>query len=138
MVDKLWVATKAFIVYNGKVLIIRESTKYVDGANPNKYDVVGGRIEPGQRFDDSLRREIREETGLEVSIGRAFHIDEWRPVVRGEQWQIVGTYIECFAETDQVTLSQDHDDFQWIDAAEYKKYVLYDGIEKAFEAYLAK
>src|SRR5258708_5664220 len=69
---KLFVATKAFIVYNGKVLILQESNKYTDGSNEGKFDVVGGRIVPGERFDESLLREIEEETGLEVKIGKPF------------------------------------------------------------------
>ena len=61
---RIWVATKAFLVYEGKVLILQEADKYKDGTNSGKYDVVGGRVEPGQKFDKSLLREIKEETGL--------------------------------------------------------------------------
>ncbi|MBU1037368.1 hypothetical protein KKF32_05110 [Patescibacteria group bacterium] len=46
METKLFVATKAFIVHQGKVLILKESPKYQDGANIGKYDVAGGRIKP--------------------------------------------------------------------------------------------
>jgi len=84
MEPKIFVATKAFIVFNGKVLILRESTKYEDGANAARFDVPGGRLQPGQRFDESLLREIQEETGLAVKIGKPFFVNEWRPVVRGE------------------------------------------------------
>ena len=69
MVDKLFVATKAFIVHNGKILLVRESKKYGDGTQSGNYDVPGGRIKPGERFDESLAREIKEETGLSVRIG---------------------------------------------------------------------
>tara|TARA_Y100000034_G_scaffold132299_1_gene194941 strand:+ start:1240 stop:1539 length:300 start_codon:yes stop_codon:yes gene_type:complete len=97
---KVFTAMKAFIIYDGKVLLLRESTKYKDGANAGKFDVVGGRVEPGQRFDESLLREIKEETGLTVTLGKPFFVNEWRPTVRGEQWQIIGTFFECFADTD--------------------------------------
>src|SRR3989344_8134095 len=115
MIIKLFVATKAFIVNDkGKVLLVRESSKYKDGSNAGKLDIVGGRVEPGQRFDDSLKREVKEETGLEVKIGKPFFVNEWRPVVRGEQWQIVGIFFACTTTTDTVTLSQDHDAYEWI------------------------
>jgi len=135
---KLFVATKAFIVHNGKVLILRESTKYQSGANIGKFDVVGGRVEPGQRFDESLAREIKEETGLNVKIGKPFFVNEWRPVVKGEQWQIVGTFFECVADSDNVKLSNDHDDHKWIDPKEYKNHPLIENLQPAFEAYLKK
>jgi 8-oxo-dGTP diphosphatase len=133
---KIFAATKAFIVHDGKVLLLRESGKYVDGSNVGKYDVVGGRVEPGQRFDESLLREIKEETGLSVRVGRPFFVNEWRPVVRGEQWQIIGTFFECFADSDQVTLSTDHDEYAWIDPKDFKNFNIIENLTLAFESYL--
>ena len=133
---KMFVATKAFIVHQGKVLVVRESSKYEDGANSGKYDVVGGRVEPGQRFDESLLREIEEETGLKIKIGRPFFVNEWRPQVRGEQWQIIGTFFECQADSDEVVLSNDHDHFKWIDPKEYQEHNLIENLHGVFEAYL--
>ncbi len=136
MVNQIFVATKAFIIYRGKVLILRESSKYEDGSNVLKFDVPGGRLQPGQRFDKSLLREIKEETGLNVKMGRPFFVNEWRPVVRDEQWQIVGTFFICEANSDDVSLSQDHDMYEWINPEDHSKYNLIDNLHPAFEAYL--
>ena len=138
MVDKLFVATKAFIICDGKVLLLKESSKYEDGVNEGTFDVVGGRVEPGQRFDESLLREIKEETGLEVRVGRPFFVNEWRPKVRGEQWQIVGTFFECFTDSEDVKLSKDHSDFIWIDPKDYKNYNLIDNLASVFEGFLSR
>lgn len=119
---KLFPSTKAFIVYNNKILILREAGSYGDGTQTGNYDVPGGRVKPGQRFDESLRREIKEETGLDVKIGQPFSVGEWRPVIKGKQWQIVATFFECFADTDKVVLSQDHDKYLWIDPKDYTNY----------------
>lgn len=135
---KLFIATKAFVVYGGKILLLKESVKYGDGTNAGKFDVVGGRIRPGQRFGESLIREISEETGLSVKIGRPFFVDEWRPVVREEQWQIVGVFFECFAESDKVVISEDHEEYAWIDPKEYKNYNLINNLVPIFESYLNK
>jgi 8-oxo-dGTP diphosphatase len=134
---RIFVATKAFIVFGGKILILRESTKYEDGTNVARFDVPGGRLQPGQRFDESLLREISEETGLGVRVGKPFFVNEWRPMVRGEQWQIVGTFFICEATSDQVTLSEDHDALEWIRPEEYQNYNLIPNLLPAFEAYLA-
>ena len=138
MEPKLFVATKAFIVYNNKILILKESSQYKEGSNSGKYDVVGGRIKPGQRFDESLLREIKEETGLSVKIGKPFFVGEWRPVVNGEQWQVVGIFFECFADSDSVILSEDHEEFKWVEPEEYKKLDLIDNLFQAFENYLRR
>ena len=138
MNPKIFVATKAFIVYNGKVLILREVNTYQDGTNIGRFDVPGGRLQPGQRFDESLLREITEETGLTVKIGKPFFVNEWRPVVRGEQWQIVGIFLECETDSDQVVLSEDHDAFEWIEPKEYRNYNLIPNLLSAFETYLTR
>ncbi len=133
---KLFAATKAFISHKGKILILQESSEYRDGTNINKYDVAGGRVKPGQRFDQSLLREIKEETRLLVEIGKPFYVGEWRPLVKGEQWQIVGIFFECFSDSDKVKLSKDHQDYKWINPKDYSKYNLIDNLKPAFENYL--
>ena len=138
MIDKVFVATKAFIIHKGKVLLLKESSKYTDGSNAGKFGVVGGRVEPGQRFDESLLSEIKEETGLSVIIGRPFFVNEWRPKVRGEEWQIVGTFFECFAESDHIKLSTDHSEFVWINPLNYRDYPIIDNLLPAFKSFLER
>ncbi len=138
MTTKLFVATKAFVRFGDKILIVKESSQYQDGANLGKFDVPGGRIRAGQRFDESLKREVKEETGLDIEIGEPFFVDEWRPVVRGEQWQIVGVYFECLAKSEEVVLSQDHEEFRWINPEEYTKHELIRGVDVVFKHYLVK
>ena len=139
MKPKLFVAIKAFIKNKkGKILIVRESSKYQDGSNTGRFDVVGGRLKPGERFDESLLREIKEETGLNVKIDKPFFVNEWRPVIKGEQWQIVATFFECQASSEKVILGKDHDHFEWIDPKNYKDYNLIGNLKVAFEAYLNK
>ncbi len=133
---KIFAATKAFIMHQGKVLLLREAGKYEDGTNVGRYDVPGGRVEPGQRFDESLLREIKEETGLEVEVGRPFFVNEWRPVVRGEQWQIIGTFFECFAQDEKVVLSKDHDEYVWIDPKDFKQFNIIENLVPMFLSYL--
>ncbi len=133
---KLFVATKAFICYNGKVLLLRESKNYTDGAHIGKLDVVGGRIAPGEHFQNSLKREIKEETGLSVEIGKPFFVNESWPIVKGEQWQIIRIFFECTSDSDHVTLSTDHDSYEWIDPSTYKGHVdIIDNLYPAFDVF---
>lgn len=62
----LQVGVKAFLKNKeGKYLLVHR--------NPEKYknikgswDIVGGRIDPGTHLIDNLKREVEEETGLEI------------------------------------------------------------------------
>jgi 8-oxo-dGTP diphosphatase len=134
---KLFVALRAFVVNGkGQVLIVRESGDYEDGTNNGKWDVVGGRLDPGEQWQQGLLREAKEETGLDVEVGQPFYVDEWRPVVRDEQWHIVGTFFVCKALGDEVTLSQDHDKFEWIDPKNYELFNLMGVLPGAFDSFL--
>ena len=45
-------------------MLVRRNPKKYPEIGP-KWDIVGGRIIPGTRLKDNLRREIKEETGLD-------------------------------------------------------------------------
>lgn len=135
---KQFIATKAFITFQDKILILRESNKYSEGTNSGRYDVPGGRLTLGEHFLEALKREVKEETGLDIEINKPFFVNEWRPKVKDEEWQIVGMFFECQANSDKIILSQDHDSFLWINPAEYKNYQIIENLHKAFEEYIKK
>lgn len=137
MAPTLFIALKAFIERDGKILIIRESDKYHDGTQAGLYAIPGGRLQAGETFDAALKREVKEETGLDVEIGRPFYMAEWRPTVRGEEWQIVGVYIRCTAKEGDVKLNDDHIGFAWIDPASHEAHALIPNLHAAFEAYVS-
>ena len=51
----------------GKYLLVRRSlTKYPE-VRDHQWDIVGGRIDPGFPLLDNLKREIKEEVGLDLT-----------------------------------------------------------------------
>ena len=59
------VGVGAVIVQDGKVLIIKRAHEPRKG----EWSLPGGRVELGETLLEATRREIREETGLEVEVG---------------------------------------------------------------------
>ncbi len=106
----------------GKLLILREATTYKEGTNHGRYHVPGGRITPGEPFFDGLRREVREETGLEIEIGHPVFVGEWFPVISGQAHHIVAMFLSCRCVSKTVTLSDEHDDFRWVNPDEIDVY----------------
>ena len=57
----------------GKVLIISDDGKLLmgkrtEGVDFGKYEIPGGKMEVGELFTEGLKREVKEETGLEVEL----------------------------------------------------------------------
>lgn len=132
----LQVAMKAVIVKDGKVLILREAATYGEGTQRGRYHMPGGRIKPGEHFEDGLRREVTEETGLAVDIDYPIYVGEWRPVIKGVPHQIVATFCVCTPKSDTVTLSNEHDDYQWIDPANRGNYDMMGPEDKVLDRFV--
>ncbi len=135
MPDKLFVGLKALIVHEGKILFLRESSQYSDGTNAGLLDVCGGRMNIGEHPQEALLREVKEETGLMITIGQPVYVGEWRPVVRGEEWQVIGIYFLCYTNTTEVSLSQDHSEYIWATPAEARQLPLFPNVLLALDAY---
>lgn len=126
---------KGVIVKDGKVLIIREAATYGDGTQRGRYHMPGGRIEPGEHFEEALRREIKEETGLEVDIEYPLYVGEWHPVIREVPHQIIGVFWVCKPKTNKIKLSTEHDDFQWVKPKDRKNFDIMDPEDKVIDRY---
>jgi 8-oxo-dGTP diphosphatase len=118
------IAMKALIVRDGKVLLLREAATYDEGTQRGRYHLPGGRVEVGEPFDVALRREVKEETGLEVEIDKPVYVGEWHPVIRGEENQIIAVFFLCTPTTHDITLSSEHDRYVWADPASYEEDVM--------------
>lgn len=130
-----FVATKAFIRLNGKVLVIRESQSHPTNTQIGKFDVIGGRLEPGENIFDGLRREVKEECNLQVTIGKPFFVNESRNEWQGQHWQIIRIFYDCTTENQEITLNEEHDQYKWIDPHDYKKENVIENLYPAFETY---
>lgn len=132
----LRVAAKAVITHKGKVLIVREANTYEEGSQFRKYGLPGGRIEADESFFDALAREVKEEVGLSIKPIRPIYVGEWWPTIKDRKNHIVAMFMLCEAITDQVTLSDEHDRYEWIPPSEYKKYEMMDPDDKVIASLL--
>lgn len=73
MSQTFWVATKALITNDqNQILIIYKSDK--DDVNPNDYDIPGGRLEFWEKAEEGIKREVKEELGIDVKMGKPSRI----------------------------------------------------------------
>jgi 8-oxo-dGTP diphosphatase len=130
---QLFVGTKAIVHYEGKVLLLRESTEYIDGSEQGKWDVPGGRIEASETLEEGLVREVKEECGLEVIKGKLLGAFDGFPIIRGEKCHVVRLYYLCEAASNIVELSIDHDAYDWVEPSSIGDKVLMGDIEEMIQ-----
>lgn len=129
-------SVKAFVERGGKILILRESPRYKGGSQHGRFVMPGGKVDEGEHFVNSLRREVAEECGLRVKIGAPFHVNEWRINIPGKPKHIVATYFQCSSQTGLVKLNGEFDEYKWINPKDYRKYAINLAAKRAFAGYL--
>ena len=114
---ELQVGVKALLKNNeGKYLLVRRSSeKYPEvGA---KWDIVGGRIEPGSSLLENLKREIMEEVSLELT--EELTLVAAQDILRAPGKHVVRlTYVGTI--TGEPKLDGDHTEFRWFTKEELK------------------
>ncbi len=110
--NPLQVGVKALIFNReGNILVIkRNPVKYPNVEN--LWDIPGGRIDPKSTLEDNLKREIKEETGLNPKI---LAIVAAQDIIKPEIRVIRLTYVSYETSLgNRVKLSDEHTEFKWV------------------------
>jgi ADP-ribose pyrophosphatase YjhB (NUDIX family) len=106
----LQVGVKAVITDDQhRVLLLKRSEPF-HGEDVLKWDIPGGRIDAGEELLDALKREVKEETGLDVtSVSGIFHVQD---ILFNPKLHVVRVTYAVHASGD-VRLSEEHVDHRW-------------------------
>lgn len=110
------VAAHGLIEKDGKFLVLHRAK--TDGYMPGFWDIPGGTIEFGEDIKKALTREIKEETGLKVKIGKIVSAYGYQSGEDRHQFQLV---YECEYISGKIKLDVDsHDEYCWVTIEEMK------------------
>ncbi len=128
---KLQVGVKALLQNKeGKYLLLRRSLeKYPE--IQGRWDIVGGRIDPGTTLIENLKREIREETNLELT-GEPMLIAAQDIIPNSEKHVVRLTYIGK-AEGGVKLDTSENDMYQWCTLGEIEGM---EGVDRYFRELL--
>ena len=114
----LEVGVKAFVyTKKGTYLILHRVAPYIN-ESVTRWDIPGGRIKPGEPTKTALRREIKEETGMDlVAIDKILAVQD---IMRDTNKHTVRiTFLAKCRGNVRINLKE-HKEFNWIDLAEFK------------------
>ena len=81
---------------------------------PGKYEIPGGHIEYGEDIVIGLKREIREELGIEITVGDPFAVFTYTNDVKGSHSIEVVYFAQLQDSPDTISIDpDDHSTFGW-------------------------
>lgn len=114
---------------SGRCLLLKRSLR--SKGNPGKWDLPGGKVDPGENFTQGILREVAEETGLTISIQRVGGVAESESPTN----KVVYLILEGRLESGQIQLSSEHDEYVWVNRWELPKIELADQFRAFAQAY---
>ncbi len=118
------VTQKALILNSeGKLLALKDSTN-------KKWEFPGGHLEKGEQPEEGLKREVKEETGLEIKVETPVYSSAYEN--RHGNWTFGVVYL-CLVEEEDVSISQEHEEWGWIKPEEFREKPAFQGYMEALE-----
>ncbi len=97
-----------------EVLILKRSEGF---SNPGKYDLPGGKIDPGEQPIDGAIRELFEETGIKARVEDLQIVDSYCSAAVNETiWCDIIYRLNLTSSTD-IILSSEHESSRFIDSS---------------------
>ncbi|EGT0675137.1 nucleoside triphosphatase NudI [Citrobacter braakii] len=101
------------------------------GVFPGQWALSGGGVEPGERIEEALHREVREELGEQLVLSDitpwAFSDDvRTKTYADGSQEEIYMIYLifDCVAANREVKINEEFQAFAWVKAQDLGSYDL--------------
>ncbi|WHT23493.1 NUDIX hydrolase [Crossiella sp. CA-258035] len=92
----------------GRVLVIRRRDN-------GRWEPPGGVLEVGETFEQGVRREVCEETGVVVRVGRLTGV--YQNVVR----DVVALVFRCSPETTEAVPTEEASEVRWLSLAQVRE-----------------
>lgn len=123
---KTYFVVAGVIQCRGKILILKKSDD--DYNYPGKWSFCSGFVKEFEAAEDTVLREIKEETGLKGKIIKNGKIVSIEDKKKNKTW-VVCVFL-CKVKWQKVKLCHENSDFRWILPKELKKYPTVPGLWK--------
>jgi len=124
------VAVEAVIEKDGKVLITQRSFERLHA--PGEWEILTGRVDQGETFEEALKREVMEEVNLKVEVFQPFNTFHF---YRGpEKAEHLGVSFWCKYKSGEVKLDKNEQiAYKWATPDEALKLIADPSIKSSIE-----
>ena len=110
----LWGLTaRGICEFNGKILLLKIRSRSAHDAG--RWEIPGGKVKKCEFFDEGLKREFLEETGLEIDVDSLYNVvrKDYTACKTSEEVKSIQLIMKVTCDSDEVTISEEHDDYGW-------------------------
>lgn len=105
------VAVEAVIEKDGKIFIAKRASDRDHSGG--QWECLTGRVEQGETFEEAIKREVKEETSLDVEIIKPFNTFHFFRGPAKEEY--LGVSFWCHYVSGEVRLDpREHSEFRWV------------------------
>ena len=131
MMDMWGLTVRGICEVNGKILLLKVRSESSHDAG--KWEIPGGKVKKCEFFDDALRREYLEETGLEIVIESLYNViqNKYTACKTNEEVKSIQLIMKVTSSGDEVAISPEHDEYGWFTGEEVNELIEKDLLTKA-------
>lgn len=109
--------------FNDKFLLLKVRSKSAHDAG--KWEIPGGKVKKCEFFDEALKREYFEETGLEIDIKSLYNVvrNDYTACKTSEEVKSIQLIMKVTCDSEDVKISEEHDEFGWFDMDEVEEMI---------------
>lgn len=98
---------------NDKILLLKIRSKSAHDAG--RWEIPGGKVKKCEFFDEALKREYLEETGLDIDIVSLYNVvrNDYTACKTSEEVKSIQLIMKVTCQSDEVNISREHDDYGW-------------------------
>ena len=99
--------------YNNRILLLK--LRSISAHDAGKWEIPGGKVKKNEFFDDALKREYLEETGLEIEIDSLYNAiqKDYTACKTGESIKSIQLIMKVSVKTDEIVISDEHAMYGW-------------------------
>lgn len=120
----LWGLTvRGICEFDGKILLLKIRPHSAHDAG--RWEIPGGKVKKCEYFDEALKREYLEETGLEIDVDSLYNVvrKDYTACKTSEEVKSIQLIMKVTCGSDEVTISEEHDDYGWFTQDEIEKMI---------------